>query len=72
MGGAFLDLASHSIFPLFQFTIANKLSSAIAAMDEDNTYPKFHPENDVRGKVEKFGNFSDGDVEVAVGLDESV
>ena len=72
MGSAFLNLASHSIFPFFQFAIANKLSASVAAMDKDNTHPKFDPENDLGRNTQESSDFSNGDVEVAVGLDESV
>ena len=67
-----MDLASHSIFPLFQFAIANKLSAAIAAMNKNDTHPKFDPQDDLGRNTQESGNFSNGEVEVAVGLDESV
>ena len=72
MGGAFLNLTSHGIFPLFQFAIANELSASVAAMNEDDTHPKFDPQDDLGRNTQESGDFSDGDVEVAVGLDESV
>ena len=41
-------------------------------MDEDDTHPKFYPEDNSGRNVEKFSNFSNGDMEVSAGLDESV
>ena len=67
MSGTFLDLAGYGVFPFFQFAVANKLPSAIAAMNKNDTHPKFDPQNYVGRNVEKFGNFSDGEVEVWAG-----
>ena len=72
MAGAFLDLAGYGVFPFFQFAVANKLPSAIAAMDKNYICPKFDPHNYVGRNVEEFGNFSNGEVEVSAGLNESV
>ena len=69
---AFLDLASHGIFPLFEFAVADKLSASVTAMDKNYVCPKLDTQDDVRRNVEEFGDFANGEVEVLAGLDESV
>ena len=72
MTSTFLDLASYCVFPFFQFAVADKLSASVTAMDEDDTHPKFDPQDDSGRNTQEFGDFSDGDVEVSAALDESV